>query len=185
MTYNVFSPHQSAKLILYAQGPCKDSEQSQAQINVHFLPCACSIGFQPNEKTKCNCVCDLRLLHIITGCHEENKTLVREVTFWITYMYVNITDNLSAYDYLIYQYCPLDYCHPPSAKVYINFNKKHGSDAQCNFNRSGTLCGKCQPGFSLSLGSSHCIKCPKITILCYSCGRFSRWNGSGSCDTHT
>ena len=32
-------------------------------------------------------------------------------------------------------------------------------DAQCNYNRSGLLCGKCQKGFSLVFGSSKCIKC--------------------------
>ena len=34
-----------------------------------------------------------------------------------------------------------------------------GSDVQCNFNRSGALCGMCRSGFSLSLGSSHCVQC--------------------------
>ena len=164
LTFNVFSPYPFAKLILYAQGPCKDSEQSQAQINMFFLPCTCPVGFEPNERerTKCKCVCDSRILQIITECHEENKTLVREGTFWITNISAdNIFNNNSyGYDYLIHQYCPLNYCHPPSVKVYINFNNNYGSDAQCNFNRSGTLCGKCQPGLSLSMGSSHCIKCP-------------------------
>ena len=32
-------------------------------------------------------------------------------------------------------------------------------DAQCNYNRSGLLCGKCQKGFSLVFGSSKCLKC--------------------------
>ena len=38
-------------------------------------------------------------------------------------------------------------------------NIPNGTDAQCVRHRSGTLCGTCQPGFSLSIGSSHCIKC--------------------------
>ena len=36
---------------------------------------------------------------------------------------------------------------------------KGGIDAQCNCNRSGMLCGKCQKGFSLVFGSSKCLKC--------------------------
>ena len=32
-------------------------------------------------------------------------------------------------------------------------------DAQCNYNRSGLLCGKCQKDFSLVFGSSKCRKC--------------------------
>ena len=39
-------------------------------------------------------------------------------------------------------------------------NETKGSiDAQCNYNRSGLLCGKCQKGFSLVFGSSKCLKC--------------------------
>ena len=32
-------------------------------------------------------------------------------------------------------------------------------DAQCNYNRSGLLCGKCKKDFSLVFGSSKCLKC--------------------------
>ena len=102
------------------------------------------------------------MLHFNTSsqkCYVQNKTLVRRGTFWI--FHLNTTDNSSAFRYLIYPYCPLDYCHSPTHKVYINLSEENGSDAQCNFNRSGTLCGKCLPGFSLSLGSSRCVLCSK------------------------
>ena len=36
---------------------------------------------------------------------------------------------------------------------------------QCAFNRSGVLCGACQPGLSLALGSSRCKQCSSIYIL--------------------
>ena len=32
-------------------------------------------------------------------------------------------------------------------------------DSQCNYNHSGTLCGGCQPGLSLTLGSNQCLPC--------------------------
>ena len=32
-------------------------------------------------------------------------------------------------------------------------------DSQCNYNHSGTLCGRCQPGLSLALGSAQCLPC--------------------------
>lgn len=59
----------------------------------------------------------------------------------------------------VYPYCPLDYCYPPTEPVYVNLNTPNGADAQCAFNRSGKLCGSCQDGLSLSLGSSHCMSC--------------------------
>ena len=161
LKFSVFSPHKSDKLIMYAEGPCKDAQLSQKQVNIQFLPCICPVGFQIDieKDTQCVCECDVTLQHIITECYEQNKTLVREGTFWI--FHLNVTDNSSSFSYLIYPNCPLDYCHPPTFKVYINLSEENGSDAQCNFNRSGTLCGKCLPGFSLSLGSSRCVPCSK------------------------
>ena len=161
LKFNMFSPHESDKLIMYTEGPCKDAKLSQKQVNIHFLPCICPVGFQTDieKDTQCVCKCDVTLQHIITECYEQNKTVVRQSTFWISHL--NAADNSSANKYLIYPYCPLDYCHPPTLKVYINLSEENGSDAQCNFNRSGTLCGKCLPGFSLSLGSSQCVPCSK------------------------
>ena len=70
---------------------------------------------------------------------------------WISYN--NDTDG-----YLVYPNCPLDYCLSTSPSV--NLNQPDGADAQCAFNWSPLLCGSCQPGLSLSLGSSHCLSCP-------------------------
>ena len=160
LDFNVFSPNASETLILYSEGPCKDSVLSRNEVNIEFLPCSCPIGFQPNttENTKCVCECDSNINPPITECHPENRTVVREGNFWITYIN-DTSESLSDYRYLVYPNCPLNYCHPPNTKVYIDLNNKHGSDKQCNFNRSGTLCGRCQPGLSLSLGSSRCIQC--------------------------
>ena len=162
LEFSVFSPLESDKLIMYAEGPCKDAKLSQKQVNIHFLPCSCPVGFHADIKkdTQCVCECDVTLQHIITECFEQNKTVVRRGTFWISHL-SNAINNSGANKYLIYRYCPLDYCHPPTIKVYINLSEENGSDAQCNFNRSGTLCGKCLPGFSLSLGSSCCVPCSK------------------------
>ena len=155
LTFNVFSYHESDVMILYAQGPCKDTGISRREVEIQFLPCTCSIGFQETLgiKNKCECECDSRLRSFVSTCFSHNGTLLREGSFWITYI-----TNLS--DYLIYPYCPMDYCHSPRTKLFIDLSSNDGSDAQCNFNRSGILCGSCQSGYSLSLGSSRCIQCP-------------------------
>lgn len=151
-------------IILYsvhAEGPCKDAALSQRRIEIDFLPCSCPIGLQPKymEISNCECECDSRLTQYISVCDPQTKVIVRESTFWINY--INITDNLnsSLSGYLIYPHCPFDYCRPSSQKVEINLNLVNGSDAQCAHNRTGTLCGSCQHGLSLSLGSSQCISC--------------------------
>ena len=53
----------------------------------------------------------------------------------------------------------MDYCLPPDTMIEINLNTPNGADVQCAHNRSGTLCGACSPGLSLSLGSSRCLQC--------------------------
>ena len=63
-------------------------------------------------------------------------------------------------NYLIYPYCPHNYCHPPSSRILINLNIPNGDDSECANFHSGKLCGSCKADRSLSLGSSCCIICP-------------------------
>lgn len=160
VSYNIFSPHDFETLILYADGPCKDATLSRTQVNITFKTCTCPIGFQQNrlETTKCMCECDHKLHPYISECHQQSRMLARMGTFWVTH--INFSHDLNEYEYLIYPHCPLDYCYPPTLKVYINLGMERGSDKQCNYNRSGILCGRCRTNFSLSLGSSKCIQCP-------------------------
>ena len=92
----------------------------------------------------------------ITECSAENQTVVREGSFWIAYD----NSSVNSSGYITYKYCPLDYCLPSYVKIQINLTMKNGADIQCANNCSRLLCGSCQPGLSLSLGSSHCIPCP-------------------------
>ena len=52
------------------------------------------------------------------------------------------------------KYCPLGYCSKRESNVMLS-----KPDSQCNYNRSGILCGGCQPGLSLALGSAQCLPC--------------------------
>jgi hypothetical protein len=119
----------------------------------------CPIAFEIVEDEEgCRCQCDKNLFPFISNCRPSSKTLVRDKNVWIAYL--NSTDDSEDYQYLKHPYCPFDYCHPSSSRVEINLNLPNGSDAQCANGRTGLLCGTCQPGLSLSLGSSHCIRCP-------------------------
>ena len=152
----VFSFKPSEQLTLFASdGPCMDATLSTAKINLHFLPCSCPVGFQPtSEKTTCNCKCNDDIKEYVT-CNSTTESIVRLSNSWISY--INETSTSSGY--LISPHCPFDYCYEDS--VSINLNLPDGEDAQCRFNRTGLLCGSCQPGLSLSLGSSRCLSCPK------------------------
>ena len=94
--------------------------------------------------------------HKITECNITTNSIIRKDNFWLTY--INNTNDSSGY--VLYPNCPFDYCHPPEKHISINLNLPNGSDAQCASDRSGILCGYCKPGFSVSLGSTHCLHCP-------------------------
>ena len=96
----------------------------------------------------CNCT------HIFRGhfgkysvtCDIGKQEIARQFTVW-----VDSYNNVTRYS----QYCPLLYCN--SSAVWVDLSKKDGSDAQCINHHSGVLCGGCQKGFSLAIGSSNCL----------------------------
>ena len=162
LTFSIYSPHVSEQLILYAEGPCRNATRSQNRVHIVFEHCTCPIGFQTKEENNdCTCVCDLRLSPYFTdvenNCNFQTESLTRRGNFWITF--INYTDSSSGF--LFYPYCPLDYCLPLTVDVHIDLNLANGADAQCAKNRSGLLCAQCQPGLSLSYGSSRCISCSR------------------------
>ena len=57
------------------------------------------------------------------------------------------------------QQCPFDYCKQEDINVTLD-----NPDSQCNYNHSGTLCGGCQAGLSLVLGSNRCQHCSNAHI---------------------
>ena len=158
LTFNVFSLSDSESIHLFADGPCGSSEPSIRKLDIQFLDCTCPVGFQPNSEsvTSCECFCDSKLSPYVTNCNFETSSIIRENTnSWIAYV-----NDTNSHGYVIHPNCPLDYCQPQTINVSINLNLPNGADAQCAFNRTGTLCGACQKHLSLSLGSSRCLPCP-------------------------
>lgn len=113
-------------------------------------------------KTRCECECNSDLFPYVSSCDPDFETITRKGHFWVSYI-------KESRGYLIHPYCPYDYCKPSDVRVDINLNKPNGTDIQCANNRSGILCGTCNSFYSLSLGSSRCITCPKhwpaMTVL--------------------
>ena len=155
LSFSITSTHDREELSLYASdGPCKDADSSILTYSIKFLPCECPIGFQRSETSQSNCTCDChRNISRYVTCDIHRESFLRKYTsnVWISY------DNSSGY--LVYLNCPYDYCKPLNSTS-VNLNQQNGADAQCAFNRSSLLCGSCEPGLSLSLGSSLCLSCP-------------------------
>ena len=149
-------------LTLFAEdGPCRETGISSLLVNVIVEPCSCVPGFmQDMSVTHCSCICDKRdatFSTYIKECNSETRSVIRNGVFWITYLKQSSNENVSGY--FIYPYCPLGYCHPPSSSIPIRLYLPNGSDAQCANDRAGLLCGTCKSHYSLSIGSSKCVKC--------------------------
>ena len=94
-----------------------------------------------SEETK-QCVCS-DSIKTYAHCDVTNLTISRYNTSWIS------TTNESI---MIGESCPFDYCNDEPFFV-------SDPDGQCDQDRSGTLCGDCIQGYSLSLGLSRCLPC--------------------------
>ena len=150
LTYSILSPHNSEKLHLYADGPCMRLGISTANLTVNISPCP--IGFNDSGLS---CECEPILYpEYISNCSIDGETVQRKDNVW--FAYVNTTDHRG---YILHKHCPFDYCHPPTKNISVNLNIDNGANELCAFNRSDKLCGSCEDGLSLSLGSSRCMPC--------------------------
>ena len=117
----------------------------------------CPKGFRLQEDRHA-CYCDPILNSkslSITTCNLDDETIHRPANSWITASTVNNT-----HSYHVSPYCPFDYCLPHSSHLNLS-----NPDSQCQFNRSGMLCGQCQHGLSAIFGSSQCEHCSNVYLL--------------------
>ena len=158
LTYNISSPYDSVNLGLYARkGPCKDMGLSKVVVKINFTKCTCPIGFQQSKQvsTKCHCDCHENLEPYVQLCDYLTDSLKKKSDSWIGF--INDTNNII---YIVHPNCPYDFCFSFKVAV-IKLNEPNGIDAQCDYNRSGLLCGGCMKGLSLSAGTPQCVRCPK------------------------
>ena len=134
------------EMTLYAEGPCPPTKTNSLTVTVDIQ--SCPPGFQLSEAQSI-CVCVERLQQFTDTCLINNTTVLRtqNAEFWVGY------DNKSQ-GIILHPHCPFDYC--TSNEVYLAVDD---SDKQCNYNRSGLMCGTCSDNLSLALGSSQCLQC--------------------------
>ncbi|XP_065908038.1 uncharacterized protein [Dysidea avara] len=116
----------------------------------------CPKGFSLHPQGYCKCDPNLSS-HIpsLTTCDIDHQTILRPANTWISAHTIN---NLHSYHVSLH--CPFDYCLPHSSQLNLSM-----PDSQCQFNRSGVLCGQCKHGLSTVFGSSQCKHCSNIYML--------------------
>ena len=115
-------------------------------LDVHLLPCP--VGFQL-VRGKCDCH-QILLDNNIDTCFFSNGTghILRLAPYWIG------LPNYKNLSIIVHPQCPLDYCQSKDISITVEF-----PNTQCQYQRSGVLCGSCREGLSMILGSSECKKC--------------------------
>ena len=118
----------------------------------------CPVGFTLQSDKK-SCYCDPLLSNSdilsITSCNLDDETILRPANSWVSADTNNNSDT-----YKVSPQCPFDYCLPHSSNLILT-----NPDSQCQFKRSGVLCGGCQQGLSAVFGSSQCKHCSNFYLF--------------------
>ena len=151
--FTVWSETNSTECELYIVGP----EDNVETFYIKLQPCPLGFSLQRIDKSRI-CYCDNVLnSHIsISPCDLNDRTIQRPANHWIS----GSSRKKSPHFYKASLHCPFDYCLPHSTRLNLIT-----PDQQCQFNRTGLLCGHCQHGLSTVFGSSQCTKCTNIYLL--------------------
>ena len=148
LNYSVYSNESHEQVVLYPDGPCRDTGTARVVIDVTLLPCP--DGFTQSGEI---CTCEDRLHDYPVNCTIADTPYLTKATgynFWIGVFYVNATFQ----GLVLCKSCPAEYCKKGVVIVTID-----NLDTQCDSNRTGLLCGACAANHSLMLGSSQCQVC--------------------------
>ena len=156
LNYTVFSLSREVVLVLHPEGsPCSKYDHGSLYFSVK-LNQTCPPGFNISESSR-SCICEQRLAQYTNQCNITNGIgqITRESNqhFWVGY------DN-SSHELILHPYCPFDYCVNDARVFPLN-----NTDIQCEYNRSGLLCGHCKEGYSLILGTHQCRKCTNFYLV--------------------
>ena len=147
--YTIGFPTQS-----YCELFLKVMTDSDVYLNVFYIKqITCPAGFVKIDR---RCQCDPVLVQYgITNCNINDQSILRPTNSWISATTHNSSDT-----YHVSLHCPFHYCLHYSS--HFNFSTPN---SQCQFNRSGLLCGHCQQGLSTVFSSYHCQHCSSIYLL--------------------
>ena len=112
---------------------------------------ACPVGFALSSEKLCNCARPLLDIGTVS-CNISEKSIQRQGTVWIGALQHSTNQTSVVYSIT----CPFSYCRRSKANIPVHQNDLD-QDVQCNYHRSGILCGGCRANYSLALGSNRCL----------------------------
>ena len=131
--------------------------QTQNQYDAYYIrELPCPLGFVKIDGI-CQCYPSFKQFGF-TVCDINTQTILRPSKGWILFN-TNAEEN-GSYSCYISQLCPYDYCKPYAFYLDLSI-----PDSQCQFNRTGLLCGQCQQGLSTVFSSHDCQHCSNIYLL--------------------
>ena len=155
LTYSVLSNNSVEYLQLTVENPSELFGYlfNPPTISIQLLSCPLGFSLQgiPPE-----CGCSSILKDEGITCDINTQTIHRPAGIWVGYSNTNAFPsqmNISR-KITVHKHCPFDYCIQRDNDINLEY-----PDEQCDFNRSGVLCGQCSQGFSMVLGSNRCRKC--------------------------
>jgi len=134
---------------------------SKVIIDIELL--ACPLGFVHSNITgacKCDPINQSRTFNV--SCNIDKQTIARVEGSWLNASFLGPNGTYNGI--LVLGNCPYDYCLQQASNVNLL-----EPDTQCNFNRTGVLCGACKDGLSVTLATSRCIPCSNTGIVLFAC----------------
>ena len=142
------------ELCLLANPLYNDSEPWMEIYTILLKPCPKGFSLHPQGYCQCDPILSSHIPSLTT-CDIDYQTIPRPANTWISANTIN-----NSHSYHVSLHCPFDYCLPHSSQLNLST-----PDSQCQFKRSGALCGQCQHGLSTMFGSSQCKHCSNINLL--------------------
>ena len=128
------------------------ANQNVFKLSVEMLPCP--LGFVL-DSTTLTCICSNVLQQNGAVCSITNQTIQKPLNSWIG---IVANDTVA-----IGTFCLPDSCNVGTTSV--NLSSQASVDMQCTNAHGGILCGGCQEGLSVTLGSALCRRCTNSYYL--------------------
>ena len=154
LIFSIFSEQKMEQLELFVENsdPAYESTFHSPLITADLLECPPGFALS-GMPARCNCASVL--LNNGYRCNIHGQTIYHPGGVWIGCSF-SLKEKCGV---ILHTHCPLNYCKQEGTELNLQ-----QPDLQCALNHSGILCGKCQPGLSLALGTSKCLKCSNAFI---------------------